>query len=115
MFNGSYVHVNKGCNMKTDETILEESRFIDLAEFYKIFGDPTRLKILLSLKDGETSVTELSKKVKMNQSAVSHQLRTLKQARLVKVRRDGKKSYYSFDDEHIFLILKLGIEHILEV
>lgn len=101
--------------MKTKITEFDEVKFTDLAEFYKIFGDPTRLKILLSLRDGEASVTELSKKVNMNQSAVSHQLRTLKQARLAKVRRDGKSSYYSFDDEHIYLILKLGIEHILEV
>lgn len=101
--------------MKIDESVLDDPKITDLGEFYKIFGDPTRLKILLSLQDGEVSVTELSKKVKMNQSAVSHQLRTLKQARLVKVRREGKNSYYSFDDEHIFLILKLGIEHILEV
>ena len=101
--------------MKTKYHAFDEAKFTDLAEFYKIFGDPTRLKILLSLRDGEASVTELSKKVNMNQSAVSHQLRTLKQARLAKVRRDGKNSYYSFDDEHIYLILKLGIEHILEV
>jgi len=101
--------------MKTKNSEFDEAKFTDLAEFYKIFGDPTRLKILLSLRDGEASVTELSKKVNMNQSAVSHQLRTLKQARLARVRRDGKNSYYSFDDEHIYLILKLGIEHILEV
>ncbi len=101
--------------MKTKNPEFDESKFTDLAEFYKIFGDPTRLKILLALKEGEVSVTELSNRVNMNQSAVSHQLRTLKQARLAKVRRDGKNSYYSFDDEHIYLILKLGIEHILEV
>jgi len=95
--------------------LLHDSKFTDLSEFYKIFGDPTRLKILFSLMDGEASVTDLTKKVKMTQSAVSHQLRILKQARLAKVRRDGKNSYYSFDDEHIELILKLGIEHILEV
>jgi DNA-binding transcriptional ArsR family regulator len=101
--------------MKTADIKLEEAEFTNLAEFYKIFGDPTRLKILISLKEGEISVNDLSKKVNMNQSAVSHQLRILKQARLVKVRRDGKNAFYSFDDEHISLILKLGIEHILEV
>jgi ArsR family transcriptional regulator len=101
--------------MKNPVIKLDDSRFENLAEFYKIFGDPTRLKILLSLKDGEASVTDLSIKVNMNQSAVSHQLRILKQARLAKVRRDGKNAFYSFDDEHIHLILKLGIEHILEV
>ncbi len=101
--------------MKNGAAKFDDSRFIELAEFYKIFGDSTRLKILLSLKDGEASVTELSKKVNMNQSAVSHQLRILKQARLAKVRREGKNAYYSFNDEHIDLILKLGIEHILEI
>jgi len=101
--------------MKSTGSMPDENRITDLAEFYKIFGDPTRLKILLSLKDGEASVTDLSQKVKMTQSAVSHQLRILKQARLARVRRDGKNSYYSFDDEHIDLILKLGIEHILEI
>lgn len=94
---------------------LDDARFGDLAEFYKIFGDSTRLKILAALKESESSVTDLSLSVDMNQSAVSHQLRILKQARLVKVRRDGKNSFYSLDDEHIDSILKLGIEHILEV
>jgi len=115
MNDGSYVHVSKGEKMKTAGVKFDDNKFNDLAEFYKIFGDPTRLKILLSLKDGEASVTDLSMKVNMNQSAVSHQLRILKQARLARVRRDGKNAYYSFDDEHIDLILKLGIEHILEV
>ena len=100
--------------MKPRTIKFDDSKFNDLAEFYKIFGDPTRLKILLSLKDGETTVTGLTEKVNMNQSAVSHQLRILKQSRLTRVRRDGKNSYYSLNDEHIDLILKLGIEHILE-
>lgn len=115
MNNSAYVHISIGGLMKLTDNKLDDNGFNDLAEFYKIFGDPTRLKILLSLKDGEASVTGLSKKVNMNQSAVSHQLRILKQARLTKVRRDGKNAFYSFDDDHISLILKLGIEHILEV
>jgi ArsR family transcriptional regulator len=101
--------------MKNSGSKLDDSKFADLAEFYKIFGDPTRLKILLCLKDGESSVNDLAKKVNMTQSAVSHQLRILKQARLARARRDGKNSFYSFDDEHIHSILKFGIEHILEV
>lgn len=101
--------------MKNPGTKLDDVKMIDLAEFYKIFGDPTRLKILLALKDGEASVTDLVHIVNMNQSAVSHQLRILKQSRLAKVRREGKNAFYSFNDEHINLILKLGIEHILEV
>ncbi len=101
--------------MKNFAAKLDDVKMIDLAEFYKIFGDPTRLKILLSLKDGEASVTDLVNRLSINQSAVSHQLRILKQARLAKVRREGKNAFYSFDDEHINLILKFGIEHILEV
>ena len=111
----SYVHLNMGGGMKNSGLKFDDSRFTDLAEFYKIFGDATRLKILLSLKDGEASVNDLAEKVGMTQSAVSHQLRILKQSRLARVRREGKNSYYSFDDEHIHLILKLGIEHVLEV
>lgn len=101
--------------MKNTGLKLDDSRFDELADFYKIFGDSTRLKILLALRDGEASVTELSERVNMTQSAVSHQLRILKQSRLARVRREGKNSFYSFDDEHILLILKFGIEHILEV
>lgn len=101
--------------MKLDGEKLSDVKYIDLAEFYKIFGDTTRLKILFALSEGEATVTELTERVKMNQPAVSHQLRILKQSRLARVRRVGKNSYYSFDDEHIGLILKLGIEHILEV
>lgn len=112
---GSYVHTSGGGLVKNSGSKFDDSKFADLAEFYKIFGDPTRLKILLSLKDGEASVNDLAKRVNMTQSAVSHQLRILKQARLAKVKREGKNSFYSYDDEHIHLILKLGIEHILEV
>lgn len=88
--------------------------YFRLAEFFKIFGDPARLRILTVLQPGNLSVTDLAEKVEMSQSAVSHQLRMLKQARVVKVRREGKNLFYSLDDEHIDIILKLGMEHILE-
>lgn len=88
--------------------------YFRLAEFFKIFGDPARLRILTVLQPGNLSVTDLAEKVEMSQSAVSHQLRMLKQARVVKVRREGKNSFYSLDDEHIDIILKLGMEHIME-
>lgn len=93
---------------------LREDEFFELAEFFKIFGDPARLRILKALQPGNISVSELAVTVDMSQSAVSHQLRILKQARVVRVRREGKNSFYSLDDEHIDTILKLGIEHILE-
>ncbi len=90
------------------------NRFDELGDFFKIFGDSTRLKILYLLLREELFVNDISLKLSMNQSAVSHQLRILKQARLVKIRRDGKNMYYSLDDEHIEMILKLGTEHIVE-
>lgn len=91
-----------------------DEAFFELAEFFKIFGDPARLRILKVLQPGNISVTELAGIVDMSQSAVSHQLRILKQARVVRVRREGKNSFYSLDDEHIDVILKLGMEHIME-
>jgi len=92
----------------------KDEAFFELAEFFKIFGDPARLRILKALQPGNISVTDLAELVNMSQSAVSHQLRLLKQARVVRFRREGKNSFYSLDDEHINIILKLGIEHILE-
>lgn len=88
--------------------------FFELSEFFRIFGDPGRLRILTALQPGDISVTDLADKVNMSQSAVSHQLRILKQARVVRVRREGKNAFYSLDDEHIDIILKFGMEHIME-
>jgi ArsR family transcriptional regulator len=90
------------------------NRFDELGDFFKIFGDATRLRILHLLLREELFVNNISEKLSMNQSAVSHQLRILKQARLVKIRREGKNMFYSLDDEHIEMILKLGTEHIME-
>jgi len=95
-------------------SILPDEKFYELSEFFKIFGDNSRLRILAVLKSGEISVNDLSEMVGMSQSAVSHQLKILKQARVVKLRKEGKNIFYSLDDEHIDIILKLGIEHILE-
>ncbi len=95
-------------NMKEDETLYE------LADFFKIFGDTTRIKILSALFISEMCVCDLAALLNMNQSAVSHQLRILKQARLVKPRKDGKVVYYSLADEHIKMIFDQGIVHIME-
>lgn len=86
----------------------------DLAELYKIFGDSTRIKILYALLESELCVCDLSEVLRLSQSAVSHQLRTLKQSKLVKFRREGKTVFYSLSDEHIFRILNQGMEHIME-
>lgn len=95
-------------------SILPDEKFYELSEFFKIFGDNSRLRILSVLRSGDISVNDLSEMVGMSQSAVSHQLKILKQARVVKLRKEGKNIFYSLDDEHIDIILKLGIEHILE-
>lgn len=95
-------------NIPNDETLY------DLADFYKIFGDSTRIKILCVLRSKEMCVQELADAVGMTQSAVSHQLRTLKQTDLVKNRREGKTVYYSLADGHISGIIDMGLEHINE-
>lgn len=85
-----------------------------LAAFYRVFGDATRLGILTALEAGELCVCDLASHLSMTVSAVSHQLRLLKQARLVKFRRDGKTVFYSLDDDHIRSILAMGQEHVKE-
>lgn len=92
-----------------DETVLQE-----LANFYKVFGDPTRIKILFVLFQSELCVCDLAEVLNMTQSAISHQLRLLKQMKLVKNRREGKTVFYSLADGHIQTILDQGMEHISE-
>jgi DNA-binding transcriptional ArsR family regulator len=86
----------------------------DLADLFKLFGDSTRLGILWALSESEMCVCDLCALLRMKQPAVSHQLKNLKQTRVVKARRDGKVIYYSLDDDHIRKLLNLGMEHILE-
>lgn len=92
----------------------DDSELFALADFYKIFGDSTRIRILFVLYDTELCVCDIAQLLGMNVSAISHQLRVLKQARLVKFRRDGKTVYYSLADDHIHSILAEGMEHIRE-
>ncbi len=91
-----------------------QSRLLYLAEFFKVFGDSTRLRIISLLEESELCVNDIAEKLQMNQSAISHQLRTLKQNRLVKQRRKGKAVFYSLDDSHVVDIFRQGIEHISE-
>ncbi len=86
-----------------------------LGEFYKVFGDPTRLKILYVLGKMELCVLDIAASLNMSQSAISHQLRLLKSSRLVKARREGKSMFYSLDDNHIKSILTEGLNHITHV
>lgn len=86
----------------------------DMASLFKILGDFTRAKILSALQDEELNVSVISELVGMPISAVSHQLRVLRQAKLVKPRREGKEIYYSFDDEHVSEIFRCALEHVKE-
>jgi DNA-binding transcriptional ArsR family regulator len=85
-----------------------------LALTYKLLGDPTRLRIVMALKSGEMCVCDLAAFVGVSESAVSHQLRRLRDLALVKPRRDGQALYYSLDDKHVSDIVDIGIEHLLE-
>ena len=92
----------------------EEEKFIDLADTFKIFSDSTRIKILYALMQAEMCVCDISALIGMTKSSVSHQLRILKQAKLVKYRKDGRIVYYSIADEHVRSIFNEGMMHILE-
>jgi DNA-binding transcriptional ArsR family regulator len=87
----------------------------ELADLFKLFGDSTRISILWALSESEMCVCDLCALLKMKQPAVSHQLKNLKQSRIVKARREGKVIYYSLDDEHIRDLLNLGMNHIQEL
>lgn len=92
----------------------EETQLYDLAELFKVFGDSTRIKILYVLFQSEMCVCDIAQLLTMGQSAISHQLRVLKQAKLVKSRRDGKTIFYSLADSHVRTIIDQGYEHIEE-
>ncbi|OPX44888.1 hypothetical protein CLHUN_14420 [Ruminiclostridium hungatei] len=92
----------------------EETQLYDLAELFKVFGDSTRIKILYVLFQSEMCVCDIAQLLTMGQSAISHQLRVLKQAKLVKSRRDGKTIFYSLADSHVRTIIDQGFEHIEE-
>lgn len=94
--------------------VLDYETSEQLALFYKIFGDSTRIKILSALDESELCVCDLASVLDMTKSAISHQLAILKRASLVKYRREGKEVYYSLADEHIRKILEMGLEHISE-
>ena len=100
--------------VRVKDKLPAEETLYDLAELFKVFGDTTRIKIICALFESEMCVCDLSCLLNMTQSAISHQLRVLKSARLVKFRRNGKVVYYSLDDEHIKHIYDAGLNHISE-
>ena len=97
-----------------NETLPEETELYDLAELFKVFGDSTRIRILFVLFEAEVCVCDLAKALNMTQSAISHQLRILKQNKLVKSRREGKSIFYSLADDHVRTIINQGRDHIEE-
>ena len=92
----------------------DEEKLYDLAEFFKVFGDTTRIRILYVLFEAEMCVCDIAKLLNMTQSAISHQLRALKNVRLVRARREGKTVFYSLADDHVATLLRNGMEHICE-
>lgn len=100
--------------MSETKSMPAEEEIYYLSEFYKVFGDSTRIKILYLLVDRELCVNDIAAELAMTPSSISHQLRVLKQHRLVKFRRDGKTVYYSLADHHVETILNQGLEHIEE-
>lgn len=98
----------------TEVIIPNEDTLYSIAELFKTFGDPTRVRILCTLSAGELCVCDIAELLGMTQSAISHQLRVLKQTRLVKFRREGKAVYYSLADSHVATILNQGLEHVQE-
>lgn len=99
---------------KVKSVFPKDEKLFDLADFYKIFGDTTRVKILYALDKSELCVCDISALLGMSVSAVSHQLRALRDSNLVRTKRDGKIVYYSLADEHVKSILECGLEHIEE-
>ena len=120
---GEFFHENGNCQAFDGHNALrenvkkllpEDAQLSDLSELFKIFGDLTRIRILYILFESEMCVCDIADILGMTVSAISHQLRILKNAKLVKNRREGKSLYYSLADNHIRLILDQGMEHILE-
>lgn len=100
---------------KVRASIPKEETLYDLAELFKVFGDSTRIRILCVLFETEMCVCDIAALLNMSQSAISHQLRVLKNARLAKYRKEGKVVYYSLDDEHVKQIFDQGLTHIKEL
>lgn len=108
------VFVHEDLVEKVNREMPEEEELYDLAELFKVFGDSTRIRILFVLFEAEVCVCDLAEVLHMTQSAVSHQLKILKQAKLVSARREGKSVFYALADDHVRTIIAQGREHIEE-
>lgn len=109
-----YMHAHEDLVARVHDQMPDEEKLYDLSELFRIFGDSTRIKILYVLFEAEMCVCDIAQLLGLSQSAVSHQLRALKAARLVKFRRDGKTVFYSLADGHVRTIIDQGMEHISE-
>ena len=110
------VSVGKNLNLikEVKHKMPKEETLFDIAELFKVFGDSTRMKIICCLFQNQMCVCDIAQIINSTQSAVSHQLRVLKQAKLVKYRKEGKEVYYSLSDKHVEIIFNMALEHIKE-
>ena len=109
-----FIHVHEDIVKKVKQELPGDETLYDLAELFRIFADSTRIKILYVLYESEMCVCDIAQLLGMTQSAISHQLRALKQSKLVKYRREGKTVFYSLADDHVVTILAQGMEHVTE-
>ncbi len=110
----SFLCVHEDVVAQVQRSLPEQEQLLRLADLFKVFGDGTRIRILYVLLEAEVCVCDLATLLGMTQSAVSHQLRILKQASLIKARRDGKTVFYSLADAHVATLLRQGMEHVCE-
>lgn len=112
--NSDFLAVHEDVVKRVLETQPEDEYLYDLAELFKVFGDTTRIKILYALLESKLCVGDIAQILGLSQSAVSHQLRILKDSKLVKFRRNGKIIFYSLDDDHVRNMISMGMEHVEE-
>ena len=112
--NCEFMHAHEEIIEKVNASMPDEELLYDLAELYKVFGDSTRIKILYVLFESEMCVCDIGALLNMTKSAISHQLRILRQSKLVKSRKCGKEVFYSLADEHVIKIFEMAIEHVKE-
>ena len=109
-----FIHAHEEIVERVRQELPDEDTLYDLSELFRIFGDSTRIRILYVLFEAEMCVCDIAALLGMTQSAISHQLRALKNARLVKSRREGKVVFYSLSDDHVKAIINQGISHVTE-
>lgn len=109
-----HIHLTKSEIIEINKQLPSSNEIDKLSNFFKVFGNDTRVRILFTLLNRELCVHDITKTLEMSQSAISHQLKILREATLVKFKKDGSKVIYSLDDDHIEMIFKLGLSHIKE-